>query len=243
METPASSRQAYYEQAGTWAQDIHGNLRASRRVAWIVAGAAVAVAVCEAIAIAALAPLKTVVPYTILVDRQTGYTEIAQPLKPGALSQDVVVTQAFLAQYVMARETFDAHDLQSNYRKITAWSQGPARSQYIRAMEVRNPQSPVNLYPRTTVVQTAIKSVSLLSPNSALVRFETERRDGDLAGDRRSYAAVIGFRYTGAPMRNEDRLTNPLGFQVTSYRRDSETASAPSPTAVAPAMTTPPVIP
>ena len=37
-------------------------------------------------------------------------------------------------------------------------------------------------------------------------------------------AAVLAFRFTGAPMRMEDRFTNPLGFQVVSYRRDAETA-------------------
>lgn len=219
---------AYYAEARTWAQDVHGALRASRRTAWTIAGVAAAVAALEAVALAALAPLKTVVPYTILVDRQTGYAEMAQGLKPGTLSQDAAVTQAFLAQYVMARETFDAHDLQANYSKVSAWSHGPARSQYIALMRRENPQSPVNQNSRTTVVQTEIKSVSLISATSALVRFETERRDGDLAGERRAYAAVVGFRYTDAPMRNEDRLANPLGFQVTGYRRDSETVGAPA---------------
>jgi type IV secretion system protein VirB8 len=94
-------------------------------------------------------------------------------------------------------------------------------------MRRENPQSPVNQNSRTTVLQTTIKSVSLISTHSALVRFETERRDGDLAGERRAYAAVVGFRYTGAPVRNEDRLNNPLGFQVTAYRRDSESVGGP----------------
>lgn len=229
LEKPKTAeREAYYAEARTWAQDTYGALRASRRAAWIVAGAAVAVAVLEAVALAALAPLKTVAPYTITVDRQTGYMEMAQGLKPGALSQDMAVTQAFVAQYVMARETFDANDLQANYRKVTAWSQGPARAQYIQAMQPQNPQSPTNVYPPATVVRTIVKSISLLSRTSALVRFETERQDGGIIGERRPYAAVVGFRYTGAPMRMEDRLLNPLGFQVTSYRRDAET-TAPLP--------------
>lgn len=231
---PFNDRKDYYVQADSWAQDVHGGLRASRKVAWIVAGAAVFVAVLEAVALASLAPLKTVVPYTITVDRQTGYIETAQALKPGALSQDVAVTQAFLAQYVMARETFDIGDLQANYRKVAQWSAGPARDQYIRAMALANPQSPAKVYPPTTVVQTTIKSISILSKTSALVRFETERRDGGAsAGERRPYAAVIGFRYTGAPMRVEDRFLNPLGFQVTAYRRDTETIG------VIPAMVAP----
>jgi type IV secretion system protein VirB8 len=168
-------------------------------------------------------PLKTVTPYTITVDRQTGYVETAQGLKPGGLSQDAAVTQAFLAQYVMAREGYDATDLQASYRKVALWSSGEARNQYLRTMAASNPQSPMKLYPPTTVIHPAIKSISMLSKNAALVRFDVERRDyGSPSGSRQPYTAVVGFRDTGAPMRMEDRFLNPLGFQATSYRRDSE---------------------
>ena len=218
-------RNANYAQAASWAADIHGSLRASRRAAWIIAGAAVVVAVLEALALTALTPLKTVVPYTILVDRQTGYVQTLQGLKPGPLTQDQAVTQSFLVQYVIARETFDAADLRENYRKIMLWSADNARSAYRQDMAKTNPTSPLVVNAPTTIVQTTIKSVSLLTPTTALVRFETMRRDGGSAsGEIRAYAAVLSFRYTGAPMRMEDRFTNPLGFQVLSYRRDAETA-------------------
>ena len=39
-----------------------------------------------------------------------------------------------------------------------------------------------------------------------------------------------------APMRNEDRLMNPLGFQVTSYRRDAESPATAPVGVVAPAL-------
>ena len=88
-----------------------------------------------------------------------------------------------------------------------------------------------------TIVQTTVKSVSLLSPTTALVRFDTTRKDAGAAiGEVRSYAAVMSFRYTGAPMRMEDRFLNPLGFQIISYRRDAETA----PGATAPLVRTTP---
>ena len=223
----ADRRQAYYAEAATWAADTHGSLRASRKVAWIVAAVAAAIALLEAIAIVVMMPLKTVQPYTIVVDRQTGYVQSAAGLKPGRLSQDQAVTQSFLVQYVLARETFDATDLRENYRKVQLWSAGEARDQYLREMAATNPQSPVKLYPPTTVVQTTIKSVSLINPSSALVRFDVERRDGGASsGQVRPYSAVIGFRYTGAPMRAEDRFVNPLGFQVIRYRRDAETAGS-----------------
>lgn len=219
-------RRGYYQDGESWSQDVNGALRASRRTAWIVASGAAVVAVVEALALVAMAPLKTVVPYTITVDRQTGFLQVAQGLKPGALSQNAAVTQAFLVQYVLARETFDRTDAQTNYREVAAWTAGPAHDQFIRFMAKTNPQSPVNVYTPSTIMQVTVRGVSMLSPTSAIVRFDAERSDGGATpASRQPYAAVIAFRYTGRPMRNEDRYLNPLGFQVTFYRRDAESVS------------------
>jgi type IV secretion system protein VirB8 len=133
-------------------------------------------------------------------------------------------------QYVLARETFDATDLRENYRKVMLWSAGEARRQYSTLMQRSTPQSPLNLYTAASLVSVTIKSVSLLSPTTALVRFETNRQDTDAAaGPAQPYAAVIAFRYVTAPMAMGDRFVNPLGFQVTRYRRDSESPQAGSP--------------
>lgn len=235
LGTAERRRQTYYNDAATWAGDVNGRLKASAKIAWIAAGAAGLIAVLEAVALVTLMPLKTVQPYTILVDRNTGYVEAATGLKPGPLTQDAAVTQASLVSYVTARETFDATDLKENFRKVQLLSTGDARAQYLREMSAQNPQSPVKLNTADTTVQTVIKSVSLLNPTSALVRFDTVRRNGGgAAGEMRPYSAVIQFRYTGAPMKMADRFVNPLGFQVTRYRRDAETTgSIPVPQALA----------
>jgi type IV secretion system protein VirB8 len=233
VRPPARGREAKYQAAASWAADVHGSLRASRRIAWIVASAAGIIAVLEALALAGLAPLKTVVPYTIEVDRQTGYVQTVKGLKPGPLSETAAVTQSFLVQYVIARETFDAADLRDNYRKVTLWSAGEARNAYENDMRKTNPTSPLNLYTPTTIVSTTIDSVSLLSPTTALVRFETVRRDsGGAVTPQGAFVAVMAFRYTGAPMRMEDRFLNPLGFQVISYRRDSDSVGVAPPRVV-----------
>ena len=39
---------------------------------------------------------------------------------------------------------------------------------------------------------------------------------------------MIRYRFSGEPMRVEDRFVNPLGFQVTRYRRDPEALPPPS---------------
>lgn len=195
----------------------------SRRAAWIVAGAASGIAALEAVAIAMMMPLKTVQPITLLVDRQTGFTQALDPQSPMRITADEALTNAYLAQYVMAREGFDRATVSADYRKVALWSTGVARSSYLAQMPVANPGSPLNRYAGGTTVTARVKSVSRLSGNTALVRFDTQFQDrnGQLIVPQQ-WISVIRYRYVDAPMRMEDRLANPLGFQVLSYRRSAE---------------------
>jgi len=214
---------AYYREAESWANDRQEALRASRKNAWMVAAAASATAVLEALALIVLMPLKTVEPYTLLVDRHTGFVQALQPLDPQRISGDSALTQSFLVQYVIARESFDIDALQANYRRVALWSAESARSTYIADMQGSNPDSPLARYPRSTIVETRVKSVSPVARNVAMVRFETRRRDsGGQVQPANAWVAMIRYRYSGEPMRLEDRFLNPLGFEVLRYRRDAE---------------------
>ena len=129
------TREGYFREASSWAQDQSASLRASRRVAWIVAGVLAVVAICQALALMLLTPLKTVEPYTLMVDKQTGFVQALQPLEPARVAGDTALTQSFLVQYVIARESFDINALQANYRKVALWSADSARSRYIAGFE------------------------------------------------------------------------------------------------------------
>ncbi len=220
-----ADRQSYYAMSRSWSDDRLDALAASRRVAWIVASLAIAIALLEALALVALAPLKTVVPYTLMVDRTTGYAQMLEGTRSPSISPQSALTQSLLAQYVIARETFDIGSVSDQYQKVALWSAEGARADYLMAMPASNPASPINLYPRSTVVQTRIESVSPIAPMTVMVRFVTERRDAGQGQGRPMYwAAIIRYRYSGEPMSLADRLVNPLGFQVVSYRREQEAA-------------------
>jgi type IV secretion system protein VirB8 len=63
----------------------------------------------------------------------------------------------------------------------------------------------------------------LIGDNAALVRFtKTRTAAGAAGGQSTDYVAAISFGFSGRPLRTEDRYVNPLGFQVTRYRRDEE---------------------
>lgn len=220
--------EAYYKEAEGWSHDRIEELRKSRKAAWIVGGIAAAVALLEAVALIALTPLKTVVPYTLLVDRHTGYVQELDPLNPAKISGDTALTQSFLVQYVTARESFDADSVQAAYRKTALWSAEKARADYVALMQGTNPNSPLQTYARGTVIEARVKSVSALAKNVAMVRFDTVRRDaGGQAVPVGSWAAIVRYRFTPAAMSAEDRFVNPLGFQVVRYRRDAEALPPP----------------
>lgn len=222
------AKDSYYKEAASWATDRNAALRSSRRTAWIVASLAMVVVILEAVALAVLLPLKTVVPYTLMVDRQTGYVQALDPIAANRIAPDTALTQSFLVQYVIAREGFDFASVQADYRKIALWSAESASSDYLGLMQVGNPDSPLVRLPRNTIVETRVRSVSALGNRTALVRFETVRRDrSGLAQLPQSWVAIIDYRFSDKPMSTEDRFLNPLGFQVVRYRRNAETPPLP----------------
>lgn len=231
---------SYFDHAESWAVDTRASAARAQRNAWAVAGVAVAVAAMEAVALAMLAPLKTIQPITLLVDRQTGFVQALDPASPRRVSADAALTQSLLAQYVAAREGFDRATVAVDYRKVALWSTGRARSSYLTTMPATNPASPFQRYPGGAVVAVRVKSVSRLSQGTALVRFDTQMLErGGQAAPAQPWISVVRFRFSEAPMRFEDRLVNPLGFQVTGYRRDAE---APPPATSANASPTPPLV-
>ncbi len=220
-----AARAQYYEAAASWSQDTHTSLRASRRTAWIIAGVAIGVAGLQAIALAFLLPLKQSVPYTITVDRETGYVQTTRGVNLGNLSETDAIAQSFVVQYVLARESFEATDYRENYRKTMMWSQAGAESEYARDWDKNNPVGVQSRYRPTTRVQVTVKSVTLLGPRSAMIRFDTEQSEGASSGGmRQPWVATVGYSFSGKPISEQDRYLNPLGFQVATYRRDAETA-------------------
>jgi type IV secretion system protein VirB8 len=231
----------YIAQAASWADDTQSALKRSRKIAWIVAGAACVIAVLQALALIFLVPLKTVEPHMLLVDKQTGYVQRLNPLEQQKIAPDTALTHAFLAQYVLARESYDLGSVHDAYRKVSLWSAAPVRNDYTGLMQASNPASPLVRLPRTTKIIARIRSVSKLDKDSAMVRFETMRTDQNIAQQPvQSWVATVDYGFSTAPMAVEDRYINPLGFEVRRYSKNLE-APPFDPAAIVPAtpMVTP----
>ena len=218
-----NDRKEYYDTARSWADGQSSASARETRIAWRVAAGAGAVALLLALALVFLVPLKSVQPYVLTVDRQTGAVEAATTLQDGKLSQNEAVIQAQLAGYVIARETFDSTDLGQQYRRVQVMSARPVASAYVAEMAAANPASPLNTLSRGDTVSIRIRSVSLIAEGAGLVRFTATRSAlGAATGQSSNFVAAVSFGFNGRPLRQADRYDNPLGFQVTRYRRDAE---------------------
>lgn len=223
MSDNHNSREDYYVAARSWSDGQSQTTARETRIAWRVAAGAAIIALLLALTLLLLVPLKTVQPYVLTVDRQTGAVEPAMSLSDGRLTQNEAIIQAQLAGYVVARETFDATDLAPQYRRVQIMSARPVATAYVAEMAATNPQSPLNLLGRGDTVSIRIRSVSLIGEGAGLVRFTASRRAiGAANGQDINYVAAISFGFNGRPLQQSDRFDNPLGFQVTRYRRDAE---------------------
>lgn len=239
--------------------------RKSERRAWLVAWSAIVMSLILAGGYFLFLPLKEKVPYLVMADPYTGTASVAR-LSGNFQDRDVTTEEAInksnVAQFVLARESYDSGLIGQRNWRTTLSMAGPAVSPaYIALHSESNPERPFRLYGGASSVRTRILSIVLIGggegvrPTGATVRFQRSLYDkgrGD-AQPLDSRIATLEFTYNqDLRLSEEDRLLNPLGFRVTNYRVDDDFAAAtvperefpappPAPAAVAAPTAPPPV--
>ena len=99
-----------------------------RGTAWRVVSVVLCLALFGALwSLLALIPLKSTEVVTLLVDKATGFVEVARPLEEGGpISQREAVTQAAIVRYIRARETYDPPALRDNFELASLLSAATA---------------------------------------------------------------------------------------------------------------------
>ena len=134
-------------------------------------------------------------------------------------------TRANIVRFIRARETYDPKGLRDNYDLASLYSTSKAADNLAFTFSGANLQNPVKIYGPDSTVTVSVKSVIFLNEKTAAVRFSTTRTSASGPTVTEHWVANVRFRYTSEPMRNDWRFDNPLGFQVTEYRRDQETVT------------------
>ncbi|AZS19443.1 MULTISPECIES: virB8 family protein [unclassified Caulobacter] len=219
---PANDLKAYFDDARRWDQDRLKTAERSKRVAWTVAVLASTVAIAASAAVAALAPLKSVEPYVVRVNQTTGSVDVMTGLTgERGVTYNEAVSKSFLAQYVRAREGYLPPAAQENFQFVTILSTPDEQQRWADLYRATNPQSPQVLVGPDGSATVTIRNITFINDKVANVRFSKTVRLGQEVKVT-DWIATLTFAYTKAPMLESDRIRNPLGFQVDSYRADPE---------------------
>lgn len=222
VKDSAEDLKSYFAEAQSWDRERFVAANRSKRLAWIVAGAASVIALVGIGSVAMLSPLKTVVPYVVTVDRSTGATEVTQQLRGDkSITYDEAVRKYFLANYVRAREGWIPQARQEYFNQVLALSAPEEQHRWIAFYKKDNPDSPQNQLTAGDTVFVSVRAVSFISPSVAQVRF-TKRLERDRQATETPAIATITFDVMSKPESEAGRYANPLGFQVKSYRADVE---------------------
>ena len=211
----------------------------SERRAWRVATAALAMSMALLGGYFYLLPLKEKVPYLVMADAYTGTSTMARltgDFNHDSITASEAVNRSNIAHFVLARESYDYALIRlRDWTTVYTMASPQVAAAYTRLHSSQNPDSPYNLYGKTRSIRVAILSIQLLGgdrggPQGATVRFQRSLYDQANATSQPldSKIATLQFAYKAAlAMDEKDRIENPLGFQVSSYRVDNDYAPDP----------------
>jgi type IV secretion system protein VirB8 len=161
-------------------------------------------------------------PLVLRVDNATGAVDVITAMRQSETSYGETIDKYFLNLYVLDRESYDYNTIQQLYDTTALLSDADVQKEYGAMFE--GDQARDKILNNHTRIIVKIRSITLgNSGESAVVRFTTQTKHlNGVVDPAKNYVATIGYTYVSAPISEENRRINPLGFQVTSYRIDHE---------------------
>lgn len=221
----------------------------SEKRAWQIAAAFGVLSLILAGGYFMLLPLKERTPFIVMADPYSGNVQ-ASRLVPDVMDRQIsgneALAKSFVSRYVLARESFDADLLRTplgGWREVNLMSRGGVGQEYRARFARENPANPLVIYGKQTAIRVKILSIVMMKAangrdyHGATVRFQRVLFDKKSGVTRPldNKLATIEYEYNrDLRLDDQDRVINPLGFQVTNYRVDNDFSSLP------PAETPPP---
>lgn len=204
-------------QVKSWYEDRYQSLVVQRNFFFIIIVACVCVIVVSVAVIGTLSEKKTIEPMVIEVEDSTGITNIVNPDTDRRWTTDESLNKFFLVTYLRARESYNVATYDYNFNTVVRLlSSGEVFNQFRETIgNVAN--NPVALYGANVSTTLAIRSILFLPNNvggqSAQIRFTVNTSDGKI------FPKIVSlvWNYVTLNLNFNDRMVNPIGFQVQSY--------------------------
>lgn len=173
---------------------------------------------------------KNIEPFVVEIEEKTGITNVIRPFLKETLNRDETMRSYYIWNYINVREGYNhstfSHDY---YKKVKLWSNDNVYAQFIKSIRAADRNSPLRLgneFKR----EVAIKNITYLnsSKNNFTIQVRFSQIDkGTTTRNintriQREKVARMSFGFFDLRYTNEERMINPLGFQVISYQVQDE---------------------
>ena len=174
---------------------------------------------------------KTVDPFVVEIEEKSGIPTVVDQKSKTEYTSKESINNFFIYKYVRARENYDFRDYLYNYFTVVrVLSSGGIFKKFYVENNKRNPDSRVNEYGRKTVIIAKIKSVIDITnkqdksknAQSKQVRLLIQHIQKNRIVLEEHKVIVMKYKFENLNLEFEERLINPLGFQVIFYKINDE---------------------
>ena len=196
----------------------------SNKRAWLIAFIASIIAFISIIAVMLLTPLKTTEPYVIRVDNVTGMVDILTTLDEKQITKNEALDKYFIGKYVKAREGYYYEMLNNDYVLVQLFSNNEVAQGYRAIYSGENSRD--SQLQNNYIVNADIISIVLGDSNgnktSTIRALITTKNKNNNSESKQNIVITLAYDYFLTSVKEAERVENPLGFKVTSYRIDAE---------------------
>lgn len=213
----------HYEQAISWESDMLAKALQSESRAWNISKIAVLLVIIAIIGSVFVMFEKRAQVFLIKENAETGAVETISSITNMSVAYEEVRDKYWLTQYVRARERYDWQTLQTDYDMIGLMSNEDVGREY--AANFEGDDALDKKFGEFTKARIEINSRSVDGRGTGTIRFEKVITNTKNSAEKKSrkWIATITYEYQPANWEKEsDRMINPFGFTVTSYRVDPE---------------------
>jgi len=219
VEGEEVSQEVEAKSLSTWFNDRYESIVTQRNVMIVITLLSFLVVSIAIVIVGQISTSKTFEPFVIQIEEKTGTAKIVNPSDSELLSGNEALTRYFIKKYLIARETYNPVDFDTNVRKtVRLFSSGSVYRDFIGF--IRSPNNdPSAIYAQKNSTYLRIKSFTKLD-NKYLIRFSVVEN----AGSQNSFEkiATLTIAYVPMELNEDDRDINPVGFQITGYRVDDD---------------------
>jgi len=219
----AADFERYVIESEGFERDWTDELRTSRKTAWVIACAGVVMGILGLAAGVAGLSQESPPPLVLRVDNATGAVDVVGTMPVEVQSYDEQTDKYWINDFMLCREGYDWNMIQTCYDKIGLMSVPQVQADYARVYNDIDGRH-IKLANRARILPHVTSITPDTDNRTATVRFTTQViHDNGTRELPQRFIATLAYRYVyDAKLTEAQRMVNLLGFQVTSYRIDSE---------------------